>query len=76
MCRLLKISRSSYYAAALAEAAAGEQVSEVEAAVVRIFKRHKRHKRRYGTRRICAQLRDEGLKVGRNGWRRSCVETS
>ena len=73
MCRLLKISRSSYYAAALAEAAAGEQVSEVEAAVVRIFKRHKR---RYGTRRICAQLRDEGLKVGRNGWRRSCVETS
>ena len=62
MCRLLGISRSSYY-----DFVSGSAVSasdqQLEQAVLTIFGRHLK---RYGSRRIVAELQAQGFVVGRD----------
>lgn len=57
ICEVLKIPRSSYYHAAEATTVQSEDV-RIGEAIERIFKRHKR---RYGYRRIHSDLTDEGI---------------
>jgi len=60
--RVMKVSRSAYYAwAAKAKKPGGEQAS-IRTAVKDVFYFHKR---RYGSRRVADELKDEGVRAGR-----------
>lgn len=63
LCRVLGASRSAYYAYMTGKSyVLKEQKAMISKEVARIFTFHKR---RYGWRRIQAELRDKGLEVGR-----------
>jgi transposase InsO family protein len=64
LCRVLGVSRSAYYA----HIAGGSYVLKGEKAMIsqEIKNIFTSHKRRYGWRRIQAELRDKGLEVGRH----------
>ena len=57
----MQVSRSSYYEY-LSKDKKSLKDQELEGAIITAFHRHKR---RYGTRRLVAELADEGIKVGR-----------
>jgi transposase InsO family protein len=63
MCRVLQVSRSAYYAWRLGETHAGGR-SDAKL-LVHIKAIHRRHKGRYGSPRIAAELRDQGFMVNR-----------
>lgn len=56
----MQVSRSAYYKYQ-EEKRPKLQKQQVEAQVIEVFKEHKR---RYGLRRICSELRDRGIKAG------------
>ena len=56
----MKVSRSAYYQYLEPKMHKPDKL-QVEAQVVAVFKEHKR---RYGIRRICSELKDRGLKAG------------
>jgi transposase InsO family protein len=59
MCELVRVSRASFYRA-LKERRPGEEETEVRSAIQQIALEHRR---RYGYRRICAELRRRGMLV-------------
>lgn len=61
MCKSLEVSKSAYYSYR-SGIKNGQDLSELDHSVISIFWRHKR---RYGSRRIVADLRDDGIMVGR-----------
>lgn len=61
MCQLAQVSRAGFYRS-LAETAPAEEEMEVRAAMQKIALIHRR---RYGYRRMTAELRDQGLIVNR-----------
>lgn len=61
MCQLAGVSRASFYRS-LAVRQPLEEDMEVRSAIQRIFAEHKR---RYGYRRVCKELRREGMRVNR-----------
>ncbi|MEM1324110.1 MAG: IS3 family transposase [Bacteroidota bacterium] len=61
LCKLMKISKSSYYDRVERDAVF-RPPDELESQIVTVFKDHKR---RYGTRRLVAELKEAGFKVGR-----------
>ena len=64
LCRILGVSRSSYYSYINKKSyVLSEKKARVGSAIKRIFKRHKS---RYGWRRIQAELSSEGIEVGRH----------
>lgn len=65
LCRALQVSRSSYY-----DWAAGRSHQPETELATRIEEVFWRHSRRYGSRRVKAELRAEGLAVGRDCVRR------
>ena len=65
LCSTLRVSRSSYYAWAAGRSHQPEM--ELATRIERVFWRHSR---RYGSRRVKAELRAEGLTVGRDRVRR------
>lgn len=69
MCQLLKVSPVTYYRYLQSEAAKKEEDDDDddEQAVRTLFWRHSR---RYGSRRIHAELRAEGIRIGRHRIRR------
>lgn len=65
-CVLLEVSRSAYYAHAVAQAAGGTARQQDDAALVeRIRHHHARSKGRYGAPRVHADLAGEGRRHGR-----------
>lgn len=67
VCRLLQVSRSAYYDFGRRNREGTSQVKKAQAeAVAQVFWEHKR---RYGQRRIVAELKDQGLHIGRHGVR-------
>ncbi len=75
LCRLLKVSRSGYYAWASRKPSRRAVADEVLALQIKAF--HEQSRRTYGSPRIWLDLRDAGLHVGRkrvprlmaeNGW--------
>jgi putative transposase len=70
ICAVLQVSRSSYYHAAKVTALQAEDV-RIGDAIKRIFKKHKR---RYGYRRIGSELSDEGIKCAPARVRRLMAE--
>ncbi|MBK7869672.1 MAG: transposase [Saprospiraceae bacterium] len=64
VCALLEVSRSCYYDfRAQKTYQAGQRKQEQAGAVAQVFWTHKR---RYGQRRIVAELQAKGLKIGRH----------
>lgn len=64
LCRVLGVSRSAYYAYRAGQSHVLQaEKAMISAEIETIFSFHKR---RYGWRRIQAELRDEGLEVGRH----------
>jgi putative transposase len=61
MCRLAAVSRAGFYRA-LQQRAPAEEAVEVRAAVQQVVLQHRR---RYGSRRVTAELRRRGLRVNR-----------
>jgi len=61
MCQLAQVSRAGFYRS-LAEQTPVEEEMEVRAAIQRIALEHRR---RYGYRRIAAELRRQGMRVNR-----------
>jgi putative transposase len=59
MCELARVSRASFYRS-LKERRPAEEETEVRSAIQRIALEHRR---RYGYRRICAELRRRGMQV-------------
>jgi len=59
MCELVRVSRASFYRS-LKERQPAEEESEVRSAIQQIVLEHRR---RYGYRRICAELRRRGMQV-------------
>jgi hypothetical protein len=59
MCELARVSRASFYRA-LMERRPSEEETEVRSAIQQIALEHRR---RYGYRRICAELRRRGMPV-------------
>jgi transposase InsO family protein len=59
MCELARVSRASFYRS-LKEQRPAEEETEVRAAVQQIALEHRR---RYGYRRICAELRRRGIRA-------------
>jgi putative transposase len=59
MCELARVSRASFYRS-LKEQRPAEEETEVRSAIQRIAQEHRR---RYGYRRICAELRRRGMQV-------------
>ncbi len=70
ICSVLGVDKSSYYRSLQPLNSAGEK-AVVAAAVEQVFWRHAR---RYGLRRIQAQLQAEGLALGRHQIRRLMKE--
>jgi putative transposase len=66
LCKVMQVSRSAYYQW-LEEKQSSEKELHLEQQVVEVFREHKR---RYGIRRICAELKGKGAKVGRYKCRR------
>jgi putative transposase len=63
MCRLLAVSRSAYYhwLGTGKERDAGEKKKKLEERIVSVFQEHRR---RYGVRRIVAELQANGIEAG------------
>lgn len=61
LCRLMQISRSTYYKY-LKPKVKNTEKHQVEQQIVEVFRTHKQ---RYGIRRICAELKDQGLRIGK-----------
>jgi len=63
LCRVLGVSRSAYYSwrQCKEEIAAGEKKNEVEQSIICIFREHRR---RYGVRRIVAELKANAVEAG------------
>jgi hypothetical protein len=61
LCRLMQISRSAYYEY-LKPKVKNPEKQQVEQQIVEVFRAHKQ---RYGIRRICAELKDRGLRAGK-----------
>jgi putative transposase len=63
LCRVLGVSRSAYYSWQQHKQglAAGEKKKEVEQSIINVFKEHRR---RYGARRIAAELKANDVKAG------------
>jgi transposase InsO family protein len=59
MCELARVSRASFYRS-LKEQRPAEEETEVRSAIQQIALEHRRH---YGYRRICAELRRRGMQV-------------
>jgi len=70
LCQALGVDRSSYYRALKPVASDGEEV-QFRAAVAEVFFRHSR---RYGSRRVDAELKAEGVAIGRHRVRRMMRE--
>lgn len=66
LCQVLQVSRSAYYQWLEAKAP-NEENRQLEEQVAEVFTEHKR---RYGIRRICAELKEKGAKVGKYKCRR------
>jgi transposase InsO family protein len=61
LCQVLRVSRSAYYR----WLTAGEQVDKREKELERLIQQtFLEHRRRYGVRRLVAELQDKGLEVG------------
>ena len=67
--RQLKVDRSSFYRW-LKEGRSGGQGKEKDMIEEKIKEVFRRHSRRYGSRRICFELCDEGIEIGRHRIRR------
>lgn len=62
LCRTLKVSRSAYYGWQGQKAGvAGEKKNEMEQSIIQVFREHRR---RYGVRRIAAELKANGVEAG------------
>jgi putative transposase len=70
MCAMLGVSRTSYYRL-LKPPAVNDQEVQLRDSVREVFFRHSR---RYGSRRIEAELQDQGLEIGRQRIRRMMKE--
>lgn len=70
ICSVLSVDKSSYYRSLKLRGSAGEK-DAVAAAVAKVFWRHSR---RYGSRRIDAELQSEGVSIGRHQIRRLMKE--
>ena len=64
MCRVLKVSRSGYYA--WRKRGACDREAEEQRIVKRIRELHRTRKKSYGSPRITQELRHEGYRVGEN----------
>jgi transposase InsO family protein len=62
----MQISRSAYYQYLEVKAPTPEK-QQMEVQIVEVFKEHKR---RYGIRRICSELKDKGTRIGKYKCRR------
>lgn len=72
LCRVLRVSRSAYYAYISGKSyALKEEKAMIAAEIKRIFHFHKR---RYGWRRIRSELRDKGITAGRYQIRNRMLE--
>lgn len=60
--KVMKVSRSAYYAWAARRRKPKDKEAAINAAVKEVFYFHKR---RYGSRRVSDELKDEGIKAGR-----------
>jgi putative transposase len=66
LCKVMQVSRSAYYQFLVPQQPkAGDQ--QVEEKVTAVFRAHKR---RYGIRRICAELKEEQIRIGKHKCRR------
>jgi len=63
LCTLLKVSRSAYYEWKAGQSHQPAQQQQEE--LVKLEKAFWRHKRRYGTRRLVAELQEMDLEIGR-----------
>lgn len=63
MCRVLKVSRSAYYG--YLDSSSGRPSPEKSALAKELERLFHHHKRRYGSRRLCSALQDEGHRAGR-----------
>nr|WP_241558656.1 IS3 family transposase [Paracnuella aquatica] len=70
LCKAMQVSRSAYYQQ-LEPKAPNAKARQVEAKITAVFRAHKR---RYGVRRICAELREKQIHVGRHRCRRVLKE--
>lgn len=64
VCEVLGVSRSAYYA--WEQSAYGPSVLERSTLAKELEQLFYEHKRRYGSRRLCSALRDQGYAVGRH----------
>jgi transposase InsO family protein len=71
MCNILNISKSSYYSYLKGESHQKPIESGLGAELRQVFQSHKR---RYGSRRLHAELKDMGYKIGRHGVRKLLEE--
>ena len=67
----MQVSRSSYDQHTCPQQHIRLNNQQVEAKVTAVFKEHKR---RYGVRRICAELKEENIRVGKHKCRRILKE--
>ncbi len=65
MCRVLRVSRSGYYAHLAARPAAEERARQEDELVAEIRQIHTASRRAYGAPRISAALRRKGQRVNR-----------
>lgn len=63
LCEVLDVSRSAYYE--YAGGGCGPKTNERSTLANELEQLFHRHKRRYGSRRLCSALRDQGYEVGR-----------
>jgi hypothetical protein len=66
LCKVMQISRSAYYQY-LTPKAFNAETQQVEEKLTAVFRAHKR---RYGVRRICAELKEQQIRVGKHKCRR------
>lgn len=66
LCNVMQISRSAYYQH-LTSKALNAETRRVEEKVTAVFRAHKR---RYGVRRICAELKEGQIRIGKHKCRR------
>jgi putative transposase len=66
LCKAMQVSRSGYYQVLEAKPMAPEK-QQLEEQVVEVFQQHRR---RYGVRRVCRELKQRGLKVGKDKCRK------
>jgi hypothetical protein len=61
LCLVLKVSRSAYYSWLSACGVVDKRQEEVEGLVLEVFREHRR---RYGVRRLAAELKAQGVEIG------------